>query len=351
MITGERNYIGNTQQVPYSNTFNTNNIRSKEAAKPQNNKLIRLNSSVNEQFSKKRQKLNDDNDFLAIVSQMLDDDYNLKMSEEAAREKHEIEMIGELVSTVDYKNDLEKADFKTRALFYQNKGKYAKALVEWKKLSELPDGCKAFNKMGIIYLSGCKGVEKNIDTALRCFKKGAEKGDNSAEFNTALTFDNIRYEANSSEEREKYRVKACNLYNKIAKKKIDKLQPSSHLNRIAASFNLIYLNHLDKNGTFAPKNLEDAKHEYSHLYLKKPNDCRIPLARAFVEFLINEKNNTCFYKKIDRWLKESAGHGNSAAKEILTFKDLPDFKKKMISQLNAPQRGYMQYSLSTSNKL
>jgi len=77
-------------------------------------------------------------------------------------------------------NENEKADIHFNlALFYQEQGEFKPALNEWKALSKLPAGWKAFNNIGVLYLNGYEGVEKSYELAIIYFKKDADLGNKS----------------------------------------------------------------------------------------------------------------------------------------------------------------------------
>ncbi|HEV8050959.1 MAG TPA: hypothetical protein VGP47_00575 [Parachlamydiaceae bacterium] len=309
-------------------------------------KVKRITFDDKSNISEKRTKLSNDNKYKSFSANVIDTSKALSANEcfasaneyaaEGADQSKVIELYKKALKLSN--NENEKADIHYNlALFYQEQGEFGSALSEWKELSKLPAGWKAFNNIGVLYLNGYEGVEKNYATALKYFKKGAEQGDNDADFNIALTWDNMRDNAEDVATRQKYRQLAVENY-----KRIGNYQPSSHTGAVAAQFNAVYLSHLDVNGAFAPVDLKAATAIYKKLARVNSEDCRIPLFRAFVAYHIGNKYNPVKDANLLKFLEEAAAKGSDVAHNILQYKDTPRFGKKIITQMTHPQSAYLE---------
>lgn len=230
-------------------------------------------------------------------------------------------------------NDATKADLLyERAVLLEKMDDFQGAVAEWKKLSKLPLGWRAFNALGSIYLYDRSGIEKDYDKALKYFTKGAEIQDVEAEYNIAVVYDNQRNETDDVDQCEEFRRLAIMQYEKIAQYRKDCFDGTD-----TALFNCTYLKHLDEEGSFSPLDLNKARTQYTKMDTLKNTDSRVPLMRAFVEYKINKDS-----KKVYEFLEKSKSLGNSVAEKILKLKDNPRlFNVNFQKHLEEPQQAYI----------
>lgn len=221
------------------------------------------------------------------------------------------------------------------ALHYRELKNFKNEMVEWENYVICTSNSNKLLEVGKTYLFGLEGVKINLKLACKYFRKGSRSYDNAiCRYYLGVTYDKRRGMENSKAKRMRYLELAKKYYTQISK-----FTSTTHFASIESKFNALYLDSLNDEGSFAPKNIKLVGKELTQLRQKNKTCPRIPLIQALIFFLKNIGTEANREKVIKKHLTIANENGSKIAKSLLQL-DYPSLKTELMAYVKDPEPLY-----------